>query len=347
LKPRLLDLVVCPACGGQLLCQATSTLHDDVIAGQLVCSRCSTSYPIRRGIPRLLTGPLAEDQRRTADAFGWEWQEFRRLHAEGRYREQFLDWVYPISPEQFAGKVVLDAGCGMGRFAIVSAEFGARDVLAIDLSRAVEAATENARAHPNVHVIQADIYHLPLARRLADGRHGPVVDFAYSIGVLHHLPDPEGGFAAISQHVKPGGTMFAWVYGRENNEWIIRVVNPIREYISSRLPRAVLYALSLGIALPLQVLLKLLYGGVAPGRLRPMLPYHAYLSWLAGYGIRHNHHVIFDHLVAPTAFYIRRDEFTAWFERAGFTDIALSWRNQNSWRGRGRLPTAEAAAQTA
>jgi SAM-dependent methyltransferase len=347
LKPGLLELVVCPACGGRLSCQATATLNDDVITGQLVCGSCSASYPIRRGIPRLLRGPLAEEQRRTADAFGWEWQEFRRLHAEGRYREQFLDWIYPIAPEQFAGKVVLDAGCGMGRFAIVSAEFGARDVLAIDLSQAVEAAADNARTYPNVHVIQADIYQLPLARRSADGRGDPVVDFAYSIGVLHHLPDPEGGFAAISQHLKPGGTMFGWVYGRENNEWIIRVVNPIREYISSRLPRPILYALSLGIALPLQVVLKLLYGPLTPAGLRAVLPYHAYLSWLAGYGIRHNHHVIFDHLVAPTAYYIPRGDFTAWFERAGLTDITLSWRNQNSWRGRGRVPAAEAAVQTA
>jgi hypothetical protein len=42
---------------------------------------------------------------------------------------------------------------------------------------------------------------------------------------------------------------------------------------------------------------------------------------------------VFDHLVAPTAFYIRRDEFAAWFARAGLGSPSLSWRNQNSWRG--------------
>jgi hypothetical protein len=73
-----------------------------------------------------------------------------------------------------------------------------------------------------------------------------------------------------------------------------------------------------------------------------LLPYRAYLTWLADYGLRHNHHVVFDHLVAPTAYYIPRDEFSAWFDRAGLADVTLSWRNQNSWRGFGRLRTIRA-----
>src|SRR5690349_5295722 len=221
MKRRVLDLIVCPSCGGRFHCEESRTAGEDVVTGQLICHACDATYPIQRGIPRLLKGALNEDQRRTADAFGWEWQEFRRLHAEGRYREQLLDWIYPIQPDFFISKVVLDAGCGMGRFAIISAEFGAQDVLAIDLSDAVESAAENARAYPNVHVIQADIYQLPLPRRPTGGTDDDsnlaVVDFAYSIGVLHHLPDPEGGFTAISRHVKRGGALFAWVYGRENN----------------------------------------------------------------------------------------------------------------------------------
>jgi SAM-dependent methyltransferase len=338
MKLRALDLIVCPACAGALRCQATLMAEDEVITGELACTNCKAVYPILRGIPRLLQGKMLKAQRRTADAFGWEWQAFRRLHHEGRYREQFLDWIHPIQPDFFVDKVVLDAGCGMGRFAIVSAQFGARDVLAVDVSDAVEAAAENARGHANVHVIQADIYHLPLPRRTpATDSTRNVVDFAYSIGVLHHLPNPEAGFAAISHHLKHNGALFAWVYGRENNDWLIKAINPIRESISSRLPRQALYAVSFAIALPVQAALKLLYEPRSAGsRARfvgPRLPYRAYLSWLASYGFRHNHHVIFDHLVAPTAYYIRRDEFAAWFERAGFSDVALSWRNQNSWRG--------------
>ena len=64
-----------------------------------------------------------------------------------------------------------------------------------------------------------------------------------------------------------------------------------------------------------------------------LLPYFSYLSWLAQFGFRHNHHVIFDHLAAPTAFYISREEFQSWFQQAALSEPRLSWRNQNSWRG--------------
>jgi SAM-dependent methyltransferase len=263
----------------------------------------------------MLVGQVSTGQRRTVEAFGWEWQTFRRLPVDEQ--KQFLDWIHPLAPDFFVDKVVLDAGCGMGRFALASAAFGARDVLAVDLSDAVEAAADNARDSPNVHVVQADIYRLPFRRAS--------VDFAFCIGVLHHLPDPERGFACLAEHVKVGGALFAWVYGRENNGWLVRVVNPIRERVASRLPRRALYVLSFGVALVLHLLSRL-------ARVWP-LPYRAYLCWLGGYGFRHTHHVVFDHLVAPTAFYIRRDEFAAWFARAGLGSPSLSWRNQNSWRG--------------
>lgn len=336
MRLRLLDLIVCPHCHGSFQCEAVLQQGDNVIGGALRCRRCARRFPIVKGIPRLLPAAIAPDKKRTADAFAWEWHEFQELHDEGRYREQFLDWIWPVPAGEFKDKVVLDAGCGMGRFAIVAAQCGARDVFAVDLSNAVEPAAENAREWPNIHVIQADIYHLPFPKRSSGS---PVIDLAYSIGVLHHLPQPELGFRAITEHLTADGVMIGWVYGQEHNEWITRFVNPIREAVSSRLPRRVLYGLSLTITLVLQPLLIVLYragSGGLPSRVRDRLPYASYLSWLAKYGFRHNHHVVFDHLVAPTAFYIPRRDYEGWFERAGFSDITISARNGNSWRGLGR-----------
>ena len=340
MRERLLELVACPLCSGRLALEGAERTGDDIRSGTLRCVAGCSAYPVRDGIPRLVPGALAEDKARTASAFGWEWQEFHRLHDDARTREQFLDWIAPIEPRFFEGKVVLDAGCGMGRFARMSALFGAKDVLAMDLSDAVLAAARNVADLPNVHVVQADLYRLPLPRRPG----AAVVDLAYSIGVLHHLPDPEGGFRQLVDKLRPGGTISAWVYGRENNGWIVHAVNPIREAFSSRLPRRVLYALSFLLTLGLEVPLLALYRPthrIAPlGPVNRLLPYRAYLNWLSGFGFRHNHHVVFDHLVAPTAFYLRREEFASWFERLGLTDVRLSARNENSWRGFGRVPDA-------
>jgi SAM-dependent methyltransferase/uncharacterized protein YbaR (Trm112 family) len=346
MKRDLLAYLVCPGCQIPLGCQATIERDGDVEAGALRCAQCGADYPILRGVPRFVTveRPLSGKNVETASAFGWEWQEFKQLYDLPTYQAQFLDWIYPITPDFFEGKVVLDAGCGMGRFSVVSSTFGAKMVLAVDASDSVEAAHDNAQRYPNVHVVQANIHHLPL-------RCGPAgqVDFVFSIGVLHHLDDPQAGFNALVQHLRPDGTLFAWVYGRENNGWLVNVVNPIRTVLTSRLPRRALYVLSWVIAAGLQPVLKLVYrpanAAGAPGWLRKVIPYNDYLAWLGQFQFRYNHNVVFDHLVAPVAFYLRREEFEAWFYDAGMEVIDLSWRNQNSWRGHGRFAQTDVKAQ--
>ena len=335
MKQRVLQYLVCPQCKSPFRL-ATEPDGEEIVEGELRCEQSGHSYPITGGIPRLLPAHLAQDVQKTAQNFGWQWQEFDEFLSLDDYKSQFLDWLHPIEPSFFRDKVVLDAGCGMGRFSLASADFGAKDVLAIDLSVAVEAAYANTKHLPNVHVIQADIYNLPFATPF---------DFAFSIGVLHHLPDPEGGFDAIVKHLKPKGSIFAWVYGKENNWWVINVAGPLREKFFSRIPPKGLYAISKAITLMVHPVLKLIYRPVnnvpALQPLTKLLPYNGYLKWLAEFGFRHNHHVIFDHLNAPTAFYISKEEFLAWFQRAKLPNPVLSWRNQNSWRGSAVLEHAD------
>src|SRR5256885_11206967 len=88
---------------------------------------------------------------RTSAAFGWQWREFVELYDE--YEAQFLDWIDPIQPEFFRDKAVLDAGCGNGRHAFYAARYEARDVVAMDLSDAVDTAYENIGKMPNAHVV--------------------------------------------------------------------------------------------------------------------------------------------------------------------------------------------------
>jgi SAM-dependent methyltransferase len=339
MKPRLIDYLACPACQSELRCTPERREGDEIIEGRLACVRCRREYPIRGAIPRLVPEGLSPEKQRTAAAFGWEWLHFAELHAA--YRDQFLDWIYPIGPSFFADKVVLDAGCGTGRHAYFAAQFGAREVIAFDLSDAVETAYRHLGSLPNAHVVHGDIYSPPFRRV---GSTGPF-DFIYSIGVLHHLPDPQAGFDALAALLKPGGTIFAWVYGRENNGVVDHVIDPLRRHVTTRLPVGVLHAASW----PLTAVLEgVIHGIYRPLRRTPVfarLPLHEYLVSLAPFSFRHNHSIVFDHLVAPTAFYLRREEFAAWFPNAGLEEVELSWRNQNSWRGRGRRPSVAVSGE--
>ena len=332
MKARLLDLLACPVCAGELRLEATECEpgSGEIVSGRLDCESCARNYEIRRGVPRLLPPDLSPVEEKTAAAFGWEWQEFVELHAQ--YEAQFLDWVHPLQPAYFRDKVILDAGCGIGRHAYHAARYGAREVIGLDLSAAVETAYANTGRMPNVHIVQGSIYSPPFKR---SGATGPF-DFIYSIGVLHHLPEPEAGFQSLVRFLRPDGAIFAWVYGHENNEVVHRFINPVRKTITSRLPHSAVAAIAWPLSVVLQALVKGVYRPLRTTSVFRTLPSHDYLYSLAAFGFRQNYSIVLDHLIAPVAFYLRREEFQEWFRAAALDEVVISWRNQNSWRGYGR-----------
>lgn len=332
MKQRLLQYLVCPSCQSVLSLDGIATTEgNEILEGQLKCSGCLKLFPIVRGIPRFAEPDRINGEKAaTAASFGWQWQHFTQ-HDE-RYEEQFLAWIAPITSDFFRDKVVLEGGCGKGRHTQLAANWGARDVIGVDLSDAVETAFAATRALQNAHIIQADIFHLPLAR---------VFDYAFSVGVLHHLPDPRAGFISVASKVVPDGQMSAWVYGAENNEWIVRWISPVREKITSSLNRRLLLQLSMVPTAVVYLATKLVYGPLNSSqqgsRLAERLFYNEYLKSISGFGWREQHTIVFDHLVAPTAFYLTRSEFEEWWRAIGARDVVIGWHNKNSWRGTGKV----------
>jgi SAM-dependent methyltransferase len=193
---ELIGLMRCPRCRGGL----------EVAAGAagLDCAGCGASVPVVRGIPRF----VAEDY---AASFGRQWNRFdvaRPVEDEATFRVKT-----GLDPREFAGKLVLDAGCGGGRYARLLGEHGAR-VVGVDRSAAVEKAAAVCAEFPGVAIIQGDLLELPIVEG--------IVDFAFSIGVLHHSPDPRRAFAEVARRVKPGGRLAVWLYRRNTGpqEWL-------------------------------------------------------------------------------------------------------------------------------
>jgi len=325
MKRELLDFLVCPICQQEFELRESLREAMEILEGSLICKRCGKEYFIVGGIPRLITGL---EEKSTAERFGYEWKEFPKLSSA--YEIQFLDWISPVDKNFFRDKVILDAGCGKGRHVYLASHFGARTVVGIDASKAIEVAYANTRDLPNVHLIQADIYHPPLRRAF---------DYIYSIGVLHHLSKPEGGFKALSGLLKAGGTMSVWVYGREGNEWIICFVNPFRRFLTSKMPLPVLKKISLLLALFVYALCKSLYKPVNLHfkSLRSFLFYNEYLFYISQFDFREIYSIVFDHLLAPVAYYLSKDEVLRWFEKYHFGRMIISWHNKNSWRVKGEL----------
>lgn len=109
-----------------------------------------------------------------------------------------------LTPAAVQGRTVLDAGCGTGRFSEVAAGYGA-NMVAVDLSRAVFHAAKLGKNWPGEHAfIQASLERLPLP--------DSCIDVAFSIGVLHHTPNPSDAVREIARVLKLGGTFSGWVY---------------------------------------------------------------------------------------------------------------------------------------
>ena len=172
------------------------------------------------------------DQSRTKSAYALQWNRFRIIRPE-EDRATFRNRT-GLGPDALNGKVILDGGCGMGRYLRVAAEGTPRLLVGLDLSEAVRAARDLTEGLPGVALVRGDLLRPPFA----EGS----FDHIYSLGVLDHTPDPRAAFLALARLLKPGGRIVVWVYPREKAA-LERVI-AIHRAISTRLPLPVLVGLS-------------------------------------------------------------------------------------------------------
>jgi SAM-dependent methyltransferase len=172
------------------------------------------------------------NQDRTKAAYDLQWNRFRILRPE-EDRATFRNRT-GLSEADLAGKVVLDGGCGMGRYLRIVAGLGPGLVVGLDLSQAVLAASELTAGLPRVAIVRGDLLRLPFPPAS--------FDHIYSIGVLDHTPDPRKAFLGLAALLKPGGRIAVWVYPRERSA--VEAIMDVHRAISTRLPLGLLMALS-------------------------------------------------------------------------------------------------------
>lgn len=246
MQEKLLSILACPRCRSGLTVgsrRAEGETPDQIAEGALDCTGCGSRYPVVRGIPRLLPPKHAPDDavpteaQRTASHFSMEFTTSELVDNDadissaadveyyfysrtgvdpeiyGRTAGSFYrtgtshdDESYRPDGSFLADKLVLDAGCGPGRFTTVAAQ-GAAHVVGLDFGEHVERAAERCRHLPNTDIVQGSVLQPPFKPG--------VFDYVFSVGVLHHTADPRLGCLKLGELVSPGGAMSVWVYPPE------------------------------------------------------------------------------------------------------------------------------------
>lgn len=262
----------------------------------------------RQTVPLITSG--------SPERFGYEWRHYSEMCPE--YEEQFQRWTVHLKPADWKARTFLDVGCGMGRNSYWPMTYEAAGGVAVDVdSRSLEAARQTLSRYPSVLIEERSAYDLRYADRF---------DIVFSIGVIHHLEYPEKALAGMVRAAKPGGKVLIWVYGLENNHWIVTFFNPLRLALFSRLPIRLVHHISIYPSVILWIALRLGISRIEYFRLLRRLEF------------RHLRSIVFDQMLPKIAHYWPRATVERLMREQGLEDIRLVWVNEMSWSAIGTKP---------
>lgn len=138
--------------------------------------------------------------------FGSEWSRFDQRglsatdHAE-IYNDYFHIFPWADLPPKAVGA---DIGCGSGRWAALVAPRVGHLHLVDPSGDALSVARKNLASEANISFHQASVDNLPFGEES--------LDFAYSLGVLHHVPDTREAIKSIAHILKPGAPFLIYLY---------------------------------------------------------------------------------------------------------------------------------------
>src|SRR6516164_10728515 len=174
---------------------------------------------------------------RVASGFGREWSTFRQDsdHLSQQQRQVIFEDYFRIFPWHLlppGGGVGLDIGCGSGRWSMLVAPRVQHLHLLDPSSEALSVAKQNLRSANNVSYHLHGVADIPLPSK--------TLDFAFSLGVLHHVPDTQAAIAAIADKLKPNAPFLIYLYyALDNRPACYRLlwrITDLARFVVSRLP---------------------------------------------------------------------------------------------------------------
>ncbi len=244
----------------------------EIVDGLITC-KCGKAYPVVRGVPRFVPDAFDQHPGFTQEYYenikaylgtnAREKEHFEKMFKEvqGMFGKQWEIWgkndrIYGFTEEQarewflthttskkidvsyFKDKIVLEVGCGHGKYVKILNEFGCENV-GLDLGPSVDLVYEITKDRPTAHVIQGNAMNPPLKKES--------FDYVWSHGVLHHTPSTKDAVEACAKlPKKETGWFYVWVYHKGGFLW--EYGNRLLRSITTRLPEKVVIGISYALA---------------------------------------------------------------------------------------------------
>jgi len=259
---------------------------------------------------------------RTINDFGEQWLKYP--DNEGYYGslELFSDILSPfLEPKDIKDCRVAEIGSGTGRIVNMLLESSVQHIVAVEPSDAFAVLVRNIRNSEKVTPLKITGDQLP-----ADGN----LDYIFSIGVLHHIPDPKPVVEAAFKALRPGGRFLVWLYGKEGNSLYLAFIEPLR-VVTKKLPHFLL-------AFLVEMMYWPLLGYIKICKIFP-LPLKGYmLSVFEKMSPEKRRLIIYDQLNPAYAKYYTRREAETLLIDGKFKNVRTHHRHGYSWTVIGTKP---------
>lgn len=247
----------------------------------------------------------------TISDFGEQWRRFPDPPDDHHSSDLLFRDIHNelVDPQLLEGKRVLEVGSGSGRILEMLLRYKPNDLVGLEPSQQAHLLRERFNGFPQVSIVHADGTH----------QFQGEFDFIFIVGVLHHIQEPSPVLHNLQRLLLHDGTLFVWVYGRENDmESIVKMLSLLRK-LTTKVPDFLLEGASAYIT----VLLGFYW---TPVRLSGLhrLPLTAYLEKVfIGCSFRKQVEIVFDQLNPECARFYTEIELVSQLKESGFSHVSV------------------------
>lgn len=255
------------------------------------------------------------DHKDSYEDFGKQFIKDSKIDDYWGSKKMLKDIVNPFALSKIKNKIIMEVGTGSGRILNNLTKYYPKKIFAVEPSKAINVAKKNnTNSKVTIKFLNIKAEDLEINKK---------IDFVFSLGVIHHIPNYKKACEKIYRSLKPGGKFIMWVYGYEGNELYIIIFNNLRR-ITRILPDTVLRMICM-------ILNFFCYIYIFLCRFfkLPMKDYMQNVFTKCSFEKRN--YIIFDQLNPSYSKYFTKSEVFSLLKNSGYKDINIKHRYKYSW----------------